>query len=144
MKNILQYFDRIADVIEYSEAESAEVEFEQIDQTHGIVDGVLYFNNGSRLEFTETVAIQKPFAIKRLYRYQYIRKGRAIFRYDNAPHHPDLLNFPHHKHVGRKRLSATEPTLSQVLDEVSAFLIEEIAQITSKRKQRRQSKIRQD
>jgi hypothetical protein len=34
MRNILQYFDRIADVIEYSEAESAEVEFEQIDQTH--------------------------------------------------------------------------------------------------------------
>ncbi len=143
MKNILQYFDRIADVIEYSEAESAVVEFEQIDQTHGIVDGVLYFNDDSRLEFTETVAIQKPHAIKRVYRYQYICAEKAIFRYDNAPHHPDLLNFPHHKHVGRKRLSATEPTLSQVLDEVSAFLIEEIA-ATTKRKQRRQSKIRRD
>src|SRR5881394_885663 len=118
MRNILQYFDRIADVIEYSEKESAEVDFEQIDQIHGIVDGMLYFNDGSRLEFTEIVAIQKPLAIKRVYRYQYIRAKKAIFRYDNAPHHPDLLNFPHHKHVGRKRLSATEPTLSQVLEEI--------------------------
>jgi hypothetical protein len=139
MKNVLQYFDRLADIIEYSEAESAEVEFEQIDQTHGIIDGALYFIDGSRLEFTETIAIQKPLAIKRLYRYQYIRKGRAIFRYDNAPHHPDLLNFPHHKHVGRKKIAATEPTLSQVLSEVSELLHKENLVPTKVRKQRRQS-----
>jgi hypothetical protein len=94
------------------------------------------------LEFTETVAIQKPFAIKRVYRYQYVRAEKAIFRYDNAPHHPDLLNFPHHKHVGRKKFSATEPTLSQVLDEVSVFLLEENA--ATRRKQRRQAKISRD
>jgi hypothetical protein len=139
MKNVLQYFDRLADIIEYSEAESAEVEFEQIDQTYGIIDGALYFIDGSRLEFTETIAIQKPLAIKRLYRYQYIRKGRAIFRYDNAPHHPDLLNFPHHKHVGRKKIAATEPTLSQVLSEVSELLHKENLVPTKVRKQRRQS-----
>jgi uncharacterized protein DUF6516 len=124
MRNVLQYFDIIASVAEHSGAESGEVEFDQVDQTTGTVDGVLYFYDGSRLEFTEAIAIERRRPVKRLYRYQYVSAGEAVFRYDNAPHHPNLVNFPHHKHVGREKLPATEPTLSQVLDEVAALLYE--------------------
>jgi hypothetical protein len=52
--------------------------------------------------------------------------GEAVLRYDNAPHHPDLPGFPHHKHVRNERLPAAEPTLSQVLNEVASLLSEEV------------------
>ncbi len=98
------------------------MEFEQTDRTHGTVDGVLYFHDGSRLEFTEVVALQNRRPVKQVYRYSYVRADKEEFRYDNAAHHPRLLNFPHPKHVGRKKLPATEPTLSQVMEKVTALL----------------------
>ncbi|MEW6125581.1 MAG: DUF6516 family protein [Acidobacteriota bacterium] len=140
MRSILQYFDRISDIIEYSEAELAEIEFEQIDSISGMIDGVLYFHDHSRLEFTEIVTIQKSYAHNRLYRYQYIQAEEAIFRYDNAPHHPDLVNFPHHKHIGRKKVSSTEPTLAQVLDEISKWIKDSAFPLKKARKQPRTGK----
>jgi hypothetical protein len=122
MRTIAQYFELIASVSERSGAASMEVEFDQIDQMSGIIDGTLYFYDGSRLEFTERVVIQERHPVKSVYRYQYIRAGKAVLRYDNASHHPDLPTFPHHKHVGNERVPAAEPTLSQVLNEV-AFLL---------------------
>jgi hypothetical protein len=121
MKSIQQYFDLITSVAERSGAKSVEIEFDQTDQTTGIVDGTLYFYDGSRLEFTERVSIQGRHPVKSVYRYQYVRAGEPVLRYDNARHHPNLPNFPHHKHVGNERLPATEPTLSQVLNEVAAL-----------------------
>lgn len=48
------------------------------------------------------------------YHYQGANK-RLIFRYDNAEHHPELENFPHHKHIGDKVFSAEEVSLNEVL-----------------------------
>jgi len=123
MRSLQEYFDLIAKLVEHSGAESVEIEFDE-DQQSGTVDGALYFYDGSRLEFPETVTIERHRPVKLLYTYQYIRGGEALLRYDNAPHHPDLPTFPHHKHVRKERLSATEPTLSQVVSEVSALLSE--------------------
>jgi hypothetical protein len=74
--------------------------------------------------------------VKRRYRYQYVRSEKEIFRYDNARHHPKLSNFPHHKHVGGKTLTALEPSLSQVLDEIARWMeAQPIAPpVTAKRK----------
>ncbi len=102
-----------------------EMELNQRDSMLGRVNGVLSFYDGSRLEFRETISIERYRPVKLSYRYQYVRTGKSVLRYDNAPHHPDLATFPHHKHVGNERLSATEPTLSQVLNEVAALLGEE-------------------
>jgi hypothetical protein len=124
MRSLQEYFDLITKLAEHSGAESVEIEVEQ-DPTASKVKGVLYFYDGSRLEFTETVTLEHYRPVKLLYTYQYIRSGKAVLRYDNAPHHPDLPTFPHHKHVGKERLPATEPTLSRVLSEVAAFLKEE-------------------
>ncbi|RMG56129.1 MAG: hypothetical protein D6723_01110 [Acidobacteria bacterium] len=60
--------------------------------------------------------------IKDKYRYQYLKARRTIFRYDNSPHHPSLPNFPHHKHMGRKVVGATEPMLGQVLKEIAMLM----------------------
>jgi hypothetical protein len=46
------------------------------------------------------------------------------FIYDNAPHHPEIVTHPHHKHVGpADRLApADQPSLGQVLAEVESWL----------------------
>lgn len=122
MRDIEQYFDFIESVVTHSGAEDAEVTYTPLSHTSGMVNGVLHLANSSRLEFSELIYIVHYRPVKQLYRYQYVRGDEAVFRYDNAAHHPDLPNFPHHKHVGEERLSATEPTLSQVLEEAAALM----------------------
>lgn len=139
MRSLQEYVDLIARVVEYSEAESAEIDVEQ-DPTAGKVKGALYFRDGSRLEFTETVTLERYRPVKLYYVYQYISGGEAIFRYDNAPHHPELFTFPHHKHVGKARLPATEPTLSHVVSEVAALLSEKPKGPSGRPKRRRRTK----
>ena len=101
MRSVQEYFDLIAKLVEYSGAESVEMEFDE-DQQGGTIEGALYFRDGSRLEFTETVTIERYRPVKLFYIYQYISGEEAIFRYDNAPHHPDLPTFPHHRHVKKR------------------------------------------
>lgn len=58
------------------------------------------------------------------YRYQYMNSQRQmIFRYDNAPHHPELPSHPHHKHAGNVVTSAYLPSLKEILNEISAALL---------------------
>jgi len=137
MRDIHQYFDWFACIVEDSGAESAEFDFDPDSSISGRIEGVMYFHDGSRLEISERVKLEQRRPVKTVYVYQYVRADESAFRYDNAPHHPGLANFPHHKHVGRQRLSAMEPSLSQVLDEVAGYLAE--AQVSSP-KRRRQSK----
>ena len=139
MRDVLQYFDLIARFIELSPAVTAELDLDQLDHKRGTVDGTVYFADGSRLEFTERIVIERARPIKRSYRYQYVAEQKPLFRYDNAPHHQNLAGFPHHKHVGRKTISASEPTLKQILQEVSEVLpaAAESAEPTSAHKRRR-------
>ncbi|MEJ5199337.1 MAG: DUF6516 family protein [Anaerolineae bacterium] len=50
--------------------------------------------------------------------------GQRVFRYDNAPHHPEIVTFPHHKHIGpQDRVAPSDqPSLSQVLAEIASWL----------------------
>ena len=62
------------------------------------------------------------------YNYHYQRAdGTLVFRYDNAPHYPDLPGFPEHKHSGGQVLSAPAPDLSQVLIEADRYLYPDTA-----------------
>ncbi len=142
MRDVSQYFDLLAKVVEFISAASAELEFERIDHSRGTVEGVIYFADGSRLEFTEKIVIESSRPVKRDYRYQYVRAGEAVFRYDNSAHHLHIATFPHHKHVGNKMLPAIEPTLKQVLNEVNELLPEMEGQSSSQPKRRRQRKPR--
>jgi hypothetical protein len=140
MRDIFQYFDLITNWAEASGAESVELDFDSAGSLGGQVEGVFYFYDGSRLEFTEVVAIANQQPEKLSYRYQYICGETINFRYDNSDHHRKLSNFPHHKHVGRKIVSAIEPTLGQVLDEVRDLLQttqQEPALLPKRRRQRK-------
>ncbi len=139
MRDVSQHFELIEKVVEYSSATEAEFDILRFDATSGIIEGVVYFANGSRLEFSELIFIENRRPTKHEYRYQFIQNDVAVFRYDNAPHHEHITTHPHHKHVGAKILPAIEPDFGQVLNEVVVLLSEGTE--VSKGKKRRQRKL---
>jgi hypothetical protein len=70
------------------------------------------------------VAAACCYPIRVSYAYTYLRNRQRVFRYDNAPHHPEIVTHSHHKHVGpADRLApADQPGLNQVLAEVESWL----------------------
>lgn len=102
---------------------------EIIPDQEGLVDGRLRFWDGSLLEFSETLSVRNMLLVKTRYAYHYQNgKEQLIFRYDNAPHHPQISTFPHHKHVVNpttqiERIEATSiPDLMAILHEIDNFL----------------------
>jgi hypothetical protein len=85
----------------------------------GIIEGKLLFSNDAALHFIEFVDVKSG---AELYKYAYHyqdRTGNMIFRYDMAPHHPEILTFPHHKHIPSNKVTACiAPTLAQVIEEI--------------------------
>jgi hypothetical protein len=123
MRHIEQYFSLIIRTIYRSIAVDDKVTYIVDNPLTGTIDGTLYFQNGSRLEFTEHVSLRSGRPVKQIYRYQYIHKKQSVFRYDNAPHYPHLPTFPHHKHERGKVIALGEPLLKQVLDEIADLVI---------------------
>ncbi len=94
------------------------------DDYNGLVRCRIVFWDDSYLDLYEVVNTERGYPIRVHYAYTYIRDGRRIFRYDNAPHHPEILTHPHHKHLGENDSLAEspQPTLAQVLMEIEALL----------------------
>src|ERR1035437_7758596 len=44
--------------------------------------------------------------------------GELLIRWDNSPHHKEIITFPHHKHIGSEIQSNKEPELNDVLAEI--------------------------
>jgi hypothetical protein len=96
---------------------------EQPTRLDGRVRGRLRFYDGSTLSFEEKV-IKRGRSIEKVsYRYHYQRAdGTLIFRYDNAPHHPEVSTFPDHIHIEGRVEAAEPPDLSQVLRRIDELL----------------------
>jgi hypothetical protein len=86
--------------------------------------GEIMFYDKSRLIFMEIIQEVNPRQVKRVtYRFHYQDAHQTlIFRYDDAPHHPHLATFPHHKHVGSQVIEATPPDLSQIIAEIDPLI----------------------
>jgi hypothetical protein len=97
------------------------------DDFNGLLRCRVFFWDASYLDVYEVVSTELGYPVKVHYAYTYIRNDERVFRYDNAPHHPEIRTHPHHKHQGpRDVLSAAyEPTLSQVLSEIETLLNQE-------------------
>ena len=130
--NLSRYLDRLYATI-HSRHEIVVEEFEVFDQSAvaGRTSELfmrLRFWDGSLLQVEEALVVQAFTIIKTRYNYHYQRAdGTLIFRYDNAPHHPDLPGFPEHRHEGHQVLSAPAPDLSQVLTETDGYLYPDTA-----------------
>ncbi|MBS1812237.1 MAG: hypothetical protein JST84_28995 [Acidobacteria bacterium] len=140
MRDVSQHFELIEKAIEYSGATEAVIEIKRRDTARGLINGVVYFADGLRLEFSERVTIEKSRLVKSKYRYQFVQNDVAIFRYDNAPHHEHVATHPHHKHVGKKILPAIEPEFRQVLDEAARLVKDEGQSAGKERRSRRTRK----
>jgi hypothetical protein len=119
-----QYLTRIyATLYSRGDVEIQSLYSEQPTRLDGRVRGRLRFYDGSTLTFEEKV-IKRGRSIEKIsYRYHYQRAdGTLVFRYDNAPHHPEVSTFPDHIHI-EERVGATEPPdLSQVLRRIDELL----------------------
>jgi hypothetical protein len=130
--NLSRYLDRLYATI-HSRHEIVVEEFELFDQSAiaGRTSELcvrLRFWDGSLLQVEEALVVQAFSIIKTRYNYHYQRAdGTLVFRYDNAPHYPDLPGFPEHKHGGEQVLSAPAPDLSQVLIETDRYLYPDTA-----------------
>lgn len=58
----------------------------------------------------------------RRYSFHVFQGDQMIIRWDNAPHHPDVDTFPHHKHVGRRIESSEEMNLERVLAQLEKMI----------------------
>lgn len=94
------------------------------DDYNGLLKCRVYFWDDSQLDIYEAVSTELGYPVRIHYAYTYLRAGKHIFRYDNAPHHPGILTYPHHKHVGETEcpIPAEPPSLHQVLTEIAAIL----------------------
>ncbi len=81
------------------------------------------FSNEYMLELNEAFTIEERNLKHLNYRYHFQdNKNNLIFRYDNAPHFPELELFPHHKHLPDKVFGVNKPSIIDVIQEAK-FLI---------------------
>jgi len=94
------------------------------DDYDGLVRCRVSFWDDSYLDIYEVVSTELGYPVRVHYAYTYVRQGQRAFRYDNAPHHLEIVTHPHHKHIGSAdRLApAEQPSLNQVLAEVERWL----------------------
>lgn len=125
--NVLDYFESLRRSIEQNQSViylQEPAELENFHEHFGLFRARLYFWDHSHLTIDEVVDTSGGYPDVISYAYTYVRDEGHIFRYDNAPHYPELSTFPHHKHVGVDETpTATEPpTLNQVFKEIEPYL----------------------
>lgn len=90
----------------------------------GYVEGEAVFVNGSRLVFFEFLRRSGTRLDREKYRYHFMdSRNRLIFRYDNAPHHPQVSTFPHHKHLPGGVVESPAPDIAGVLGEIEEYVL---------------------
>lgn len=113
-------------IISRGYVEVERLDFDELPNHQGIIEGRLTFHDGSLLDFDEVVLLRDEQLVKLRYAYHYQdRSGEPIFRYDNVPHHPNIPTYPHHKHVGYAVVPAQVPDLSEILREIEQIIFDD-------------------
>lgn len=98
-------------------------EFESAGPNHKI-KGKILFIDGSTLFFKQIILGDSKF--KYAYHWENER-GELICRWDNAPHWPKVITYPHHKHIndgtGKVVVESIGGDLEEILGEISSRLI---------------------
>lgn len=115
------FFDVERAIQEFPDVVSVTLKKRIYNIKQGYISSVIMFNDGGRLEFAEVKDADVKSKIK--YRYQYMDNGQnMMFRYDNAPHHPEVSTFPHHLHKGDEVNGCIEPSIGEILLTISGML----------------------
>lgn len=122
--SLYSYLARVGDIL-HARQDILIENFQIMLTTAGaILQARLRFYDRSILIVVEEVERAGLRDVRRLaYKYHYQSADETfIFRYDDAPHHPHLLFFPHHKHIGGSVIDAEPPDLAAVLREIDALI----------------------
>ena len=96
--------------------------FERISEEMGIIKGRLIFIDNSMLDLMELIGTNEHD-----YRFQWVdSRKRLIVRWDTAPHHRELGNFPFHKHTTNKVESSKEFNFIHILDILKVEIIKRV------------------
>jgi hypothetical protein len=103
---------------------SSTVRFEEIDANEGYLSGVIELIGGFELHLAEYFILGS--GLERVkYRYHLqTADRRLVSRWDNAPHHPGLATYPHHRHDAQDVVHPSEPMgLPAVLEAVLPLIL---------------------
>jgi hypothetical protein len=114
------YFDAVRGLLEgVAQAHAERYEEHIISEHRGNLRVRLRFVDQALLEISEALVFTAGEPQWLSYRYHYQDgSGNLLFRYDNAPHHPEVATHPDHKHAGDRVLASTHPSLDSVVEEV--------------------------
>ncbi|MBI2997089.1 MAG: hypothetical protein HYY46_01315 [Deltaproteobacteria bacterium] len=123
MKSVEDYFNQVRQLINHTPETNIERYEEQIlSENRGVLRIRLRFPDEGLLEISEAIVIVAGEPHWIAYRYHYQGpSAELVFRYDNAPHHPEIPTYPDHKHSGDQVQSSPHPSIEQVLLEVVAI-----------------------
>jgi len=96
-------------------------------ETEGFIKGHVVFSDSSSLSFREYCTIIEATAKKLSYSFHYRKGNEIVFRYDNAPHFPNLSTFPDHKHLPESEVQPSPPpTIEKILAEIQTYLTKKL------------------
>ena len=120
--SIQLYFDSIKDFLHRNPIIlNFNIVRERIANTEGFIEINVIFPRGYRFSFFEYYRVSEGVT---KYRYQLLdRDDKSIVRWDNAPHHPELDEFPHHQHIGEKVQTCKQYSFYQIFNQLNEFLV---------------------
>ncbi len=123
MKSVEEYFNHVQQLINHTPDAAIERYEEQLlSETRGGLRIRLRFPDDALLEISEAIVIVAGEPHWIAYRYHYQGPStELVFRYDDAPHHPEIPTHPDHKHSRDQVLGNPRPSIDQVLLEVAAL-----------------------
>lgn len=101
-----------------------EIDDEFITSVSGFLDCTVVLIDGSTLYVTEYFTIASDTIRRDKYSY-HLQKDEFIIRWDNAPHHKELSNFPYHVHDKTGVHESKEMTMDEIMDELSGKVMPE-------------------
>jgi hypothetical protein len=123
MRTIEEYLTHVYQLIQnLAEVDAERYEEQILSVSRGNLRIRLRFSEGALLEISEAIVLVSGDLHWLSYRYHYQDSSETmIFRYDNAPHHPEVPTYPDHKHIGTRVVTSFHPSIEQVLEEVQAI-----------------------
>lgn len=96
----------------------------QLSATVGYIEGNITFIDNSRLVFFEFLRQTDDGVQREKYRYHFMDSNdRLIFRYDNAPHRPEVASFPNHKHLPTGLIESVALHFVDVFVEIETYVL---------------------
>ena len=123
---VKDYFAEIQNLLQKSALiENVNIEYDIKSKDIGIVQGTLEIIDGSTLQFVDLIKTKGDKITHLKYRFHLMdTNDQMVFRYDNAPHHPEIVTHPHHKHVKGESMprQSEEVGLKDVLLEIERMI----------------------